>query len=76
MNKPKLTPIEVMKRLENDKGGSFIEDGFKFLLDGPQMSPPEFWSPIAILEDDEDGEAWFTSGESGDIVDQNSEWVK
>lgn len=76
MNKPKLKPIEVLKRLENDKGVSFIENGFIFSLDGPAMSPSDMWAPTAILEDDEDGDAWFTSGEPGDIVDENSDWVQ
>lgn len=76
MSKPSLTPLEVMKKLENDRGGSFEHEGWKYTLEGPQFSPSEVWAPCAMRIGNEDEQCFFSSGDIGDPITEGTYWIQ
>ena len=48
-----------------------VVDGWTISWDGPMMSPPEYWSPMA----ERDGEQWFPEGEPGDPITEETRWL-
>ena len=65
-----ITPHEAMQRLKLQD--PITIEGVTYELDGPMMSPPEYWSPFAYKGD----EMYYTPGEPGDEITPETEWVK
>lgn len=42
-------------------------------MDGPQMSPPDIWSPFA-MEGDDEIHTYFVMGDETEPVTQKSRW--
>ena len=68
---PPLTPYQALHQLKV-KEPLFIRD-FKFYLDGPQGSPPDYWSPVAIHVPSET--TFFPVGMPGDPITPETEWI-
>jgi hypothetical protein len=58
MREPTLSPAEALQRLVDNNHQDFEHDGFKYISDGPMMSPPSEWTPFA--SEDEDKGSWYT----------------
>lgn len=65
--KPTITPKEAADH------GNGVLNGHTITMDGPQMSPPEFWSPFIITLD---GEEYCCTGEPGDPITEDTQWLK
>lgn len=66
---PTFTPKEAISFFGDDRGQTLYRDGFTIIMDGPMMSPPEEWAPIAS----KDGVDFYCTGD-GD-VDDTTTWV-
>ena len=73
---PTLTPLEALTKARTDDG--FIQDGFRYVLDGPMGAPFEYLAPNAsradIPEEELEG-SWYCTGEPGDEVTADTTWV-
>lgn len=72
---PTLTPLEALTRLRANNHQDFQHEGFTYVSDGPMGSPEETWAATAI-DDEDDDNMFFTSGEAGDEVTEASTWIQ
>lgn len=70
---PTLTPAEAIARHRAVGNQDFNHEGFTYVLDGPQGCPVSEMASFAT--DDQSEVMWFTSGEPGDAVTADNEWV-
>lgn len=71
---PKLSPLEALKRLRAGPD-PFMEDGFKFYLDGPMMCPVEYMYPCAEPLVEPDDGCWYPTGGAETDITEATTWV-
>jgi hypothetical protein len=73
---PPLTPLEAQNCLNGNRNGNHHQDGWTYSMEGPQMSPSEIWAPVACWREANWATYWFTTGEPGELVTEDSKWIK
>ena len=68
---PPLTPFQVWERLSSTPSETFIQDGWEFSMDGPQMSPADCWFPIAFKND----VSFVTEGSAEEVIIPGAGWL-
>ena len=74
MKNPTLSPFEAWQRLVANKHENFEHEDFTYISTGPQMSPPEFWYPVAHETTSESEGAFYANNADDEELTAEHSW--